>query len=496
LSSAPHRPNLRVLWIILAATAVTAAAAAPSLASQDTAPDPTPVESPVVVRNIVFPVSGTPSFWNGWYQPRDNGTRLHLGNDIAAPKLTPALAATDATVLRSGSSDEGTAGNFVVLIDSEGWEYAYLHLNNDSPGTDDDTNPQSWALAPGIEPGAQVRAGQAVGFVGDSGNADGTQSHVHFEIRAPGGIQVDPYPSLVAAWAADIDRPCSNAPTPANQRIPLPIAQPRLVVNTRGEVVALDGAIHRGDLTGFTLDAPIVAAASTTTGAGYWLLGADGGVFSFGDAQFQGSLRSPDQALATAEDLTEVQGILELLRYNGEVRAVDIVAVNESSGYWIVLANGRSIEFGGAGRVVQPPVELAAAAVQLVPNPAGEGMWLLAADGGIFGLLGAPYFGSVPGLGVASQHSIAMMPSPAGDGYGIVDATGAIVGFGRFESRGASSERGLCSYGSIKTVVSLGAAGYQVLTETGRIRATGDVSAPRDDIEVLEAVDVLTVKWP
>jgi len=480
------------------ATLIAAIVSAPTLASEDEPDDPATDRGPTVVRDIVFPVSGTPSFWNDWHAPRDNGTRLHLGNDIAAPKLTPALAATDATVLRTGSAAEGTAGNFVVLVDSEGWEYAYLHLNNDTPGTDDDTNPQSWALVAGIEPGVQVRAGQAIGFIGDSGNAFGTGSHVHFEIRAPGGIQIDPYPSLVRAWESDIDRPCSASATPPAPptREQLPTAQPRLVVNARGEIVALDGATHRGDLAGFTLDAPIVAAASTTTGAGYWLLGSDGGVFSFGDAEFHGSLRSAGRGLSVAQELGEVQDILKVLSYNGEVRAVDIVAASDTSGYWIVLANGRLIEFGGTGRVVTPPVELAAPAVQLVPNPTGQGMWLVAADGGVFGLLGAPYFGSIPGLGRASDNVVAMVASMTGDGYGIVDAAGAISGFGSFESSSSFDESGLCGYGTINSVVSLGAAGHQVLTETGRIRAVGDVPAPRDDIEVPEAIDVLTVKWP
>jgi len=475
---------------------IAAIVSAPTLAAEDEPTAPEMGSGPTIVRDIVFPVAGTPSFWNDWHAPRDNGTRLHLGNDIAAPKLTPALAATDATVLRTGSNSEGTAGNFVVLVDSEGWEYAYLHLNNDAPGTDDDTNPQSWGLIAGIEPGVQVRAGQAIGFVGDSGNAFGTVSHVHFEIRAPGGVQVNPYPSLVAAWASDIDRPCADSQRAQTTRDQLPTSQPRLVVNARGEIVALDGAAHRGDLAGFTLDAPIVAAASTTSGSGYWLLGADGGVFSFGDAEFYGSLRSTGQGLSAADDLTEAKDLLDLLSYNGEIRAVDIVAVDNTSGYWIVLANGRLIEFGGAGRVVTPPVQLLAPAVQLVPNPAGQGMWLVAADGGVFGLLGAPFFGSIPGLGTAANDIVAMMPGMTGDGYGIVNADGAVFGFGAFESTDAFSESGLCGYGTIKSVVSLGDAGHQVLTETGQIRSVGDIPAPRDDIKVPEAIDVLTVKWP
>ncbi len=56
-----------------------------------------------------------------------------------------------------------------------------------------------------------------------------------------------------------------------------------------GKVTAFGGAVFYGDLSGHTLNKPIVAMASTPDGKGYWLFAADGGVFSFGDATFYGS---------------------------------------------------------------------------------------------------------------------------------------------------------------------------------------------------------------
>jgi hypothetical protein len=69
-------------------------------------------------------------------------------------KGRPLLAATDATVRRI-FVDNGTAsqGNMLVLQDSEGWEYWYIHINNDTPGTDDGLNPLEHAFAPGITVG-------------------------------------------------------------------------------------------------------------------------------------------------------------------------------------------------------------------------------------------------------------------------------------------------------------------------------------------------------
>ncbi|MGH8911797.1 MAG: S-layer homology domain-containing protein, partial [Acidimicrobiia bacterium] len=70
-----------------------------------------------------------------------------------------------------------------------------IHLNNDSPGTDDGL---AWGIAPGIERGVAVTAGQLIGWVGDSGNAEWSGSHLHFEIRVEGAA-VNSYPSLLVA---------------------------------------------------------------------------------------------------------------------------------------------------------------------------------------------------------------------------------------------------------------------------------------------------------
>jgi len=76
-----------------------------------------------------------------------------------------------------------------------GWETWYIHLNNDTPGTDDGLG---WGVADGIVPGVEVQAGQLIGWVGDSGNAEGTIPHLHWEVHVD-GVVVSPTPHADSA---------------------------------------------------------------------------------------------------------------------------------------------------------------------------------------------------------------------------------------------------------------------------------------------------------
>lgn len=88
---------------------------------------------------------------------------------------------------------------------ADGWTYHYIHVNNDTPGTDDGKATRAQAFPANIVAGAKVTKVQVVGYMGDSGNAESTAPHLHFEIRQPAvpgsyqGTAINAYPSLQQA---------------------------------------------------------------------------------------------------------------------------------------------------------------------------------------------------------------------------------------------------------------------------------------------------------
>lgn len=152
---------------------------------------------------IDFPQDPQPTVFSSTFGASRSSGRRHQGNDLMAPKLTHvyAAAAGIVTVIET----HGSAGRYVEIQHEAGWSTRYLHLNNDDPGTDNGRADWSLTLVPGLEVGSHVDAGQHIGFVGDSGNAEWTGSHTHFELAHDGG-EIDPYPILREAYARAIAR--------------------------------------------------------------------------------------------------------------------------------------------------------------------------------------------------------------------------------------------------------------------------------------------------
>ena len=152
---------------------------------------------------------------------------------------------------------------------------------------------------------------------------------------------------------------------------------------------------------------------------GYWLVGSDGGIFTFGAAQFYGST-----------------GALSLQR------PVVGITPTDDGGYWLVAltvasspsatppSSAPSRAWAWPRRARRAAKKLNAPIVGMVPSADGAGYFMVAADGGVFAFGDAKFEGSCPGIGGCSGAAVSVMPDASGNGYWLVTATGHVYTFG------------------------------------------------------------------
>ena len=180
------------------------------------------------------------------------------------------------------------------------------------------------------------------------------------------------------------------------------------MVAADGGVFSFGNAAFYGSTGGIHLNAPVVGMAPTPSSNGYWLVTADGGIFAFGGATFYGSmgghpLNSPVVGMATTAD---------------------------GRGYWLVAADGGVFSFGDAGFYGSAGgIKLNRPIVGIAADGASNGYWLVASDGGIFSFGDAPFYGSMGGSHL-NRPVVGMASLSAGNGYRFVAADGGIFTFG------------------------------------------------------------------
>ena len=233
---------------------------------------------------------------------------------------------------------------------------------------------------------------------------------------------IEPGRQLSPAWSPSA-RPCSS----------LGPLRPGATPRTTPAALACHGS-----LLGVSLNEPIVGIAPTPDQSGYWLVGSDGGVFSFGDAQFHGSTGN--------------------LVLNKPI--VGMTSTHDGNGYWIVASDGGVFSYGDAqfygstgSLVLNKPV------VGMAATSDGKGYWLVASDGGIFSYGDAQFYGSTGSL-VLNQPVVAMAATAAGNGYWLAAADGGIFSFGTttFFGSGPQIVRGVSDFNSF--AVSTDGGGY------------------------------------
>ncbi len=234
---------------------------------------------------------------------------------------------------------------------------------------------------------------------------------------------------------------------------------PGVGVGAAGAVAASSGAVSAfGDATPYSapvgnqLNARIAGIASTPDHKGYWLVGADGGVFNYGDAGFYGSgvgslpyplggivgiAPTPDgrgywMAGSVASPTSSATRRMKIppagLFPNAPM--VGIAAVPQAVGYWLAGADGGVFGFGAAafyGSMGGHPLN--AQVVGIAATPDGGGYWLVAADGGVFSFGDAAFHGSMGGHPL-NAPIVGIAPTPDGGGYWLVAADGGVFSFG------------------------------------------------------------------
>ena len=220
-----------------------------------------PVEDEVVVHEIVFPVVGDVRYSDTFGAPR-GPDRTHEGQDLMGEKMQPLVAAADGELLIV-TWPQPTYGYYIKLRGDDGWTYSYVHINNDTPGTDDGQATREDVYAEGIEEGVRVERGQLLGYLGDSGNAERTAPHLHFEMHDPDGHVVNPYASLQAAQRVDSPIVASAEPSPIPRLAGLDRVATAVAVSERGWP---DGAervvLAAGDTYAEALPASVLAASA------------------------------------------------------------------------------------------------------------------------------------------------------------------------------------------------------------------------------------------
>jgi hypothetical protein len=193
------------------------------------------------------------------------------------------------------------------------------------------------------------------------------------------------------------------------------------LVASDGGVFTFGDAQFFGSASGTRLNGPIVGMAPTPSGQGYWLVASDGGIFAFGDANFFGS--------------------------TGDVKLNKLIVGMASSpsgqGYWLVASDGGVFAFGDAhfagstgAMTLDKPV------IAMTPTPTGHGYWLVASDGGVFAFGDAQFFGSMGGRPL-NRPMAAAAATGTGRGYWLIGADGGVFAFGDAPTLGSGSSPGL-----------------------------------------------------
>jgi len=274
------------------------------------------------------------------------------------------------------------------------------------------------------------------------------------DVRSDGTIFVTlDFLAMGSASAASATPSCTDS-NPPNQPS-VAAAKGYYVLGNDGGIFSYGGAPFRGSVPGLGISARAVLMALTPDQGGYYVLGSDGGVFTFGDAHFYGSVPGT----------------------GSHAVGVDLKPTPDGRGYWILGQDGSVFSFGDAAFHGSLPTSgISATAVKLVPTPTGQGYWILGHDGSVYGFGDAAPHGSLPGAGV-HEAAVSMASTPSGNGYWILGADGGIFSFGDAAFHGSVPGIGCQTAQGVQLIATHTGAGYYILSSDGRVFPFGDAPA-------------------
>jgi hypothetical protein len=222
------------------------------------------------------------------------------------------------------------------------------------------------------------------------------------------------------------------------------------LVGSDGGIFSYGDAPFAGSMGGRPLVQPMVGMATEDGGNGYWTVAADGGVFNYGGAGFYGSmggkpLNSPIVGMAATPDgkgyweVAADGGIFSFgdahfygsrggQAIDGSIVGMAVDATGH--GYWEVSSEGGIFSFGDAGFYGSAGnLPLVGPVVGMAASANGGGYWLVGSDGGIFSYGNATFQGSMGGLPL-NAPVVGITATPNGGGYWLIARDGGVFNYG------------------------------------------------------------------
>jgi uncharacterized repeat protein (TIGR01451 family) len=255
----------------------------------------------------------------------------------------------------------------------------------------------------------------------------------------------------------------TSAPAMANVQ---PLHFGYWLVGSDGGIFSFGSAVFHGSTGGIQLQRPVVGIVATADRGGYWLDASDGGVFSFGDTQFYGSI--PGLGIHPAGSG---------LPHSLNAPIVGMVASHDQGGYFMVASDGGVFAFGDAQFAGSCPDigGCVGAAVAVLPDASGNGYWLITSTGNVYAFGDAPYLGA-PGHGTVTSA----VGTPGGKGYWILLGDGEVFSYyGDAANLGSPPPTDFSDLDPATAIfATVDGAGYWVSSALGAVYNFGD--APND----------------